>query len=68
MALSRSPLRWLSVVLALALAVVAIMQFADFSGEPAPRWREIAMAILAPAVLCLLLYHVIQDARRAKED
>jgi len=56
MPISRSPRHWISLALAVVWCVLAITQFLDFSGEPPPRWREIALTILAPLCLGLLIY------------
>jgi hypothetical protein len=46
----------ITLVPALTLFVVGVLSFADFSGQPAPRWREIllrTLVLLAPATTTL---------------
>ena len=40
MKISRRPRHWIAILLALATTVVAGIAFADFSGKPAPPWRN----------------------------
>ncbi len=40
---SKRPLDWFLLALALAFTLVALISFADFSGKPAPLWRQIAL-------------------------
>lgn len=41
-------------VLAVAWTVVAVMAFADFSGRPAPRWREMSLKLLPAVALAVM--------------
>ena len=43
MNLSKRPIDWILIALALATTLVALISFADFSGKPAPQWRQIAL-------------------------
>lgn len=53
MNLSKRPLNWILIALALATFVVALISFADFSGKPPPQWRQPAM--FTGLALCLLV-------------
>lgn len=50
---SKRPLNWILLALALATTIVALISFADFSGKPAPQWRQ--PAIFTGLALCLLV-------------
>jgi hypothetical protein len=52
--ISRKARHGVAIVLAVAWMVVAVMAFADFSGKPAPRWREVSMK-LGPAVVLAVI-------------
>lgn len=43
MNLSKRPIDWILIALALATTIVALISFADFSGKPPPPWRQPAM-------------------------
>jgi hypothetical protein len=43
MNLSKRPLDWILLALALATFIAALISFADFSGNSAPQWRRIAL-------------------------
>lgn len=53
MNLSKRPLDWFLLALALSFTIVALISFADFSGKPAPLWRQIA--IVTGLALCTLV-------------
>lgn len=53
MKLSKRPLNWILLTLALATTIVGLISFADFSGKPAPQWRQIAL--FSGIALCLLV-------------
>lgn len=53
MKLSKRPLDWILLALALAFTLVAPISFADFSGKPAPLWRQ--PAIFTGLALCLVV-------------
>lgn len=53
MNLSKRPLVWIRLALALATTVVALISFADFSGKPPPQWRQ--TALFTGLALCLLV-------------
>jgi len=42
---SRKLRHWILIPIAVATLVVAIIQVADFSGEPPPRWRGIFVMV-----------------------
>ena len=67
MAISRKPRHWIPIPLAVAWVVLAVIRFADFSGEPAPRWQEIALMVLAPVCLGLITLNLVLDWRRSPE-
>jgi hypothetical protein len=53
----------IALAIASAMLIVALLSFADFSGQPAPRWREILLGfftILAPIVIFV---NVVLDRR-----
>lgn len=52
--ISRKSRHWVAIVLAVAWTVVAGMAFADFSGKPAPRWREVSLKV-GPAVVLAVI-------------
>lgn len=53
MNLSKRPLVWIRLALALATTIAALVSFADFSGNAAPQWRRIAL--FSGLALCLLV-------------
>jgi hypothetical protein len=53
MKLSKRPIDWILLALALAFTLVALNSFADFSGKSAPQWRQ--PAIFTGLALCLLV-------------
>jgi hypothetical protein len=63
MKISSRARHWFAVVLAVAWTVVAVMQFADFSGEPAPMWREKANLILPPLALAMIALNFVLDRK-----
>jgi hypothetical protein len=52
--ISRKARHGVAIVLAVAWTVVAGMAFADFSGKPAPRWREVSLRLLPAVVLAVI--------------
>jgi hypothetical protein len=61
--ISRKSRHWLAIVLAVAWTAVAVMAFADFSGKPAPRWREVSMKVGPAAVLAVMALNRWLDGR-----
>lgn len=43
MNLSKRPIDWILIALALATFITALISFTDFSGKSAPQWRRIAL-------------------------
>ena len=52
--ISRKARHGVAIVLAVAWTVVAVMAFADFSGRPAPRWREMSLKLLPAVALAVM--------------
>lgn len=52
--ISRKSRHGVAIVLATAWTAVAVMAFADFSGKPAPRWREVSLKV-GPAVVLAVI-------------
>jgi len=61
MTLSRRLRHGVALVLAVAWTVLAVVRFLDFSGEPAPRWQELASGVLAPLTLCIVILNLRLD-------
>jgi hypothetical protein len=59
---------WIALVAALATTVVSIIAFADFSGNPAPRWREIFMLVGPGLTLGMLTLNMALDKRDGKSS
>jgi hypothetical protein len=57
------PRHWIPLPLAVAWTVVAVLALADFSGQPAPRWREILLMILPPVTLAIIFLNLLMDRR-----
>lgn len=52
--ISKKARHGVAIVLAVAWTAVAVMAFADFSGKPAPRWREVSLKLLPAVVLAVM--------------
>ena len=63
MSISRKPRHWIALVMALATTIVAIISFADFSGEPAPRWRVISLMVGPTLTVLAIIYNLVLDGR-----
>jgi hypothetical protein len=61
--ISRKARHGVAIVLAVAWTVVAGMAFADFSGKPAPRWREVSLRVCPAVVLAILALNRWLDGR-----
>jgi hypothetical protein len=63
MKISRNARHWFPLPFALAWFVIALLAFADFSGEPAPRWREVSLVILPGIVFLFFFLNQFMDRR-----
>jgi hypothetical protein len=63
MKVSTKPRHWIPLPLAVAWTVIAVLALADFSGQPAPRWREIMLMILPPVTLAFHFLNLWMDRR-----
>jgi cytochrome b561 len=62
---SRKPRHWVTLFLALAWTVTAGMAVADFSGNPEPRWRRMAIGTGPALTILALLGNRLLDRREA---
>lgn len=65
--ISRKSRHGVAIVLAMAWTVVAVMAFADFSGKPAPRWRELSLKVAPAVVLAVIGLNRWLDGREQRE-
>jgi hypothetical protein len=66
--ISRKSRHWVAIVLAVAWTVVAVMAFADFSGKPAPRWRDVSLKVGPAVVLAVIGLNRWLDGREQRAD
>ena len=64
--ISRKSRHWVAIVLAVAWTVVAVMAFADFSGKPAPRWRDVSLKVGPAVVLAVIGLNRWLDGREQR--
>lgn len=67
MKISRKPRHWFALAFALATTVVAGMALADFSGDPAPRWREVFLHVGPPLMILTIICNRVLDRRGSGE-
>ena len=66
--ISRKSRHWVAIVLGVAWTVVAVMAFADFSGKPAPQWREVRLKLLPAVALAVIGLNRWLDGREQRAD
>ena len=65
MKVSRKPRHWILVVLALVWVIAAVVSFANFSGQPDPKWMRVLSVIMPTIVLLGIIYNNLLDKRES---
>ena len=63
MKLSTKPRHWIALAIAVGTMAIGIVSFADFSGEPPPRWREVLMMVGPILTVVAIALNIALDKR-----
>ena len=61
MNISNKPRHWVVLIMAVGWIVVASLSFANFSGEPDPKWMKILSLVMPSLTLLGIAYNISKD-------
>ncbi len=66
MKLSNKPRHWIVLILALFSTIVAVISFANFSGQPDPKWIKVLSLVMPTLVVLAVVYNISLDKKDPK--